>query len=266
MDSNIPFFKFSATGNDFILIDNRENILAGDETDFFRTICQRRTAVGADGVLLIENEAQHDFRMRYFNADGTETACGNGARSSAYFAFHQGFAERRMSFVSDDEVYEAEVDCNSVKLRMPQPQDVRETVGIVDEDVLQEAGFVHIGVPHFVLLGTEIGKLNVDELGRKYRKHARFHPQGTNVNFVKVVSPHQVKLRTFERGVEQETLSCGTGCVASAYLLNLKNQARFPIEVLTQGGELRVYSDDERGELFLEGEVKLVFEGKLILE
>lgn len=260
--TNIPFFKFSATGNDFILFDNRERIFTGDEVDFFRKICERRMSVGADGVLLIERHPDYDFRMRYINADGSETACGNGARSAAYFAHHQGWCGESVSFVAGDDVVEVLVRGRTVKLKMPEPRDYSERPGVLEESGWHEGGFINTGVPHYVLFGRNVAHEDVLPLGQKYRSHPHFRPDGTNVDFVEVDSPDLIRVRTYERGVENETLSCGTGCVASAILSNVQGKTGFPITVLTPGGELKVLKD-ATGRYLLEGEVTLVFEGKL---
>lgn len=262
--SNIAFFKFSATGNDFVLFDNREKTFSGHERNFFRQICRRRISVGADGVLLIEKDARYDFRMRYFNADGTEAACGNGARTAAYFASHYGLSSNIVSFIVESDSYLAEVNHNLVKLRMPKTRDYREVEGVLEENFLEVGGFIDTGVPHFVLFSRNLDNCEVYTLGKKYRYHPHFHPKGANVDFVEILSPNQIKIRTYERGVERETLSCGTGCVAAACLANLKRQTHFPTEVITQGGELHVHKEVDSGFLFLEGEVSLVYEGKLI--
>ncbi len=264
--SEITFFKLSATGNDFILIDNRQNLVSGLDKGYFRQICQRRTSVGADGVLLIEKCPEYDFRMRYFNADGSEAACGNGARSAAYFACKKGLAGQRLSFMVENESYEAYVKGNIVKLKMPAARDLSQSVGVVEENGFKEGGFINTGVPHYVLFGNDIDEIDVYNLGRKYRLHSKFHPEGTNVNFAEVLSENKIKLRTYERGVENETLSCGTGCVASAYLANIQNKTRFPTEILTRGGKLRILRDEHSERLYLEAEVKLVYEGKLIMD
>jgi diaminopimelate epimerase len=261
---NLPFYKFSATGNDFILIDNRERIVNAADVEFFRQICQRRLSVGADGVLLIEPSKEFDFSLRYFNADGSAAECGNGARSAAYFAFKNKIADSPMRFHFDDAVYEAEVNSAVVKLKLPPPRDWREAAGILEETFLEAGGFINTGVPHFVIFGNEIEKHDVHGLGQKYRRHPRFQPAGANVDFVEILSPTQIKVRTYERGVEKETLSCGTGCVAAAVVAHRKKGTRFATEVVTPGGTLRVLQDDENGPVFLEGEVKLVYEGQLI--
>lgn len=262
--TNLPFYKFSATGNDFILIDNRERIVSGNDVEFFRQICQRRVSVGADGVLLIEKSQEFDFTLRYFNADGAAAECGNGARSAAYFAYKNKIADKKMKFRFDESVYEAHVNNTLVKIKLPSPRDWSDANGILEENFLEEGGFINTGVPHFVLFGRDIDKQNVQSLGEKYRYHSHFQPAGTNVDFVQVLSPTQIKVRTYERGVEKETLSCGTGCVASAVVSHRKKGTRFATEVVTPGGTLWVSQDGENGPVHLEGEVKLVYEGTLI--
>lgn len=261
--NRILFHKLSATGNDFILIDNREGHLQAQDREFFRHICQRRTGVGADGVLLIEHHREHDFRLRYINADGSETECGNGARSAAYFTHHIGLTGRTTSFQFGEHLYQAEVGEGTVKLKMPKVRDLSQSMGVLQEHDLEEGGSVNTGVPHVVLFGNAIDEIDVVALGRKYRRHAAFQPAGTNVNFVQVLPSNALRVRTYERGVEDETLSCGTGCVASAYLASLQKGLALPVEVQTRGGTLSVHESDEQGRFYLEGEVTLVFEGEL---
>lgn len=261
--SEITFYKYSATGNDFILFDNRAGHFTGQEVDFFREICQRRTAVGADGVLLIENSSEHDFRMRYFNADGSEATCGNGARSAAHFAFHHRIAASDMTFTVGGEVYSAQVNDQAVKLKMSAAREVNIDVHVVEEAGFEEGGFVNTGVPHFVLFCENLEQVDVNKIGRQYRRHVRFQPAGANVNFVQIVSITKIKLRTYERGVEEETLSCGTGCLASAFLAQLAGRTKLPTEVVTRGGTLLVALDPRDKRLLLTGNVALIYEGKL---
>lgn len=263
--TKIPFFKISATGNDFILFDNREKLLNGDEVIFIHQICQRRTSVGADGVLLIEKSKERDFRLRYYNSDGCESEmCGNGARGAAYFAFKKGIADKEMSFLVSSDVYKASVQGNWVKLKMPRARDLKKKIGVVEESFLEEGGFVNTGVPHYVLFVKELDSLDVKSLGKKYRQHPVFQPKGTNVNFVEIVTQNNINIRTFERGVEEETFACGTGAVASAYIAYVEKKANMPTEVFTRGGLLKVSQDDSGKHLYLEGEVKIVYEGRLI--
>jgi len=279
----VRFAKLSATGNDFILFDNRENLFRGDEERLFRTLCTRRVAIGADGILLIEQSAKriaHSgrepsalsplpsalFTMRYFNRDGRESEmCGNGARASAYYALHHGLAPAEMQFEVSGDLYHAVVTGNRVRLRMQKPWDLDLTPRALEEDRLEEGGYVNTGVPHYVLFTPDVEQVDVAGLGVKYRHHAKFQPAGTNVNFVAIDRASHFCLRTYERGVEEETLACGTGTVAAAVFAHLKKQMPFPIHVTTRGGELTVYGDAPLEKLELEGDVRLVYNGEFEL-
>ena len=267
MSPKIPFTKLSATGNDFILIDNREKIFSGNEVELFNHLCQRRTGIGADGILLIEKNPSRDFTMRYFNADGCESEmCGNGARATAYYAFQRKLAQNTMDFDVSQEVYRAVVSGKTVRLRMRKPFGLNLTPNVLDEKGMAEGGFVNTGVPHYVIFVDDVDLVDVVELGRKYRYHNFFAPAGTNVNFVKVLGPSHLQMRTYERGVEDETLACGTGTVASAVIAHLQKKMPFPIAVTTRGGELMVYGDPSLENLELEGEVQEVFTGQFTLD
>jgi len=278
----IRFTKLSATGNDFILFDNRAGLFRGGEEQLFRSLCTRRVAIGADGILLIEQSAKrivHSkpdryapcampsalFTMRYFNRDGRESEmCGNGARAAAYYAFHRGMALAEMHFEVSGDLYHAAVAGNKVRLRMQKPWDLQLAPQALDETGMEEGGFVNTGVPHYVLFVDDVEQVNVEELGVKYRHHPAFQPAGTNVNFVELNDV--LSLRTYERGVEEETLACGTGTVASAVLAHLKKGRPFPMQVITRGGELTVYGDAAFTKLELEGEVRLVYDGEIELK
>jgi diaminopimelate epimerase len=283
----IRFTKLSATGNDFILFDNRKNLFRGDEENLFRTLCTRRLAIGADGILLIEQSARRrgqraeglalspppsalrppNFTMRYFNRDGRESEmCGNGARACAFYAFHHGLAPAEMQFEVSGDLYHAVVNGNQVRLRMQKPWDLKLNPNALEENGMEEGGYVNTGVPHYVLFVPEVNQVDVAGLGVKYRYHPAFQPAGTNVNFVAVDSASHFYLRTYERGVEEETLACGTGAVASAVFAHIKKHMPFPIRVTTAGGELTVYGDPELARLELEGEVRLVYYGEFDLE
>jgi diaminopimelate epimerase len=261
--SSIPFTKLSATGNDFILIDNREKIFAGSEVDVFHRLCRRRTGIGADGILLIEKNPERHFTMRYFNADGRESSmCGNGARATAFYAFQRGLAPSPMNFEVSGEPYHAVVQGNTVRLSMRKPIDLKLNLGILDEREMTEGGFVNTGVPHYVLFVDDVDRVAVNEIGCKYRQHVFFSPAGTNVNFVKVHDASTVFLRTYERGVEEETLACGTGTVATAVICHCHKKTSFPLTVMTRGGKLIVHGDSSFEGLELEGEVNEVFTGR----
>ncbi|MDZ7360884.1 MAG: diaminopimelate epimerase [candidate division KSB1 bacterium] len=271
---SIQFTKLSATGNDFILFDNRAGLFRGDEEPLFRTLCTRRVAIGADGILLIENPPPSSlrftdlrFRMRYFNRDGRESEmCGNGARAAAYYAFRRHLAPAEMQFEVSGELYHAVVAGNKVRLRMQKPRHLNLTPRALEDAGMEEGGFVNTGVPHYVVFVQDVDQVEVAKLGMKYRRHAIFQPAGTNVNFVAVGKPSHLHLRTYERGVEEETLACGTGAVASAVLAHLKKQMPFPIHLATRGGGLTVYGDDKFENLELEGDVRLVYHGEFDLK
>lgn len=283
MSSPLPFFKYSATGNDFILLDNRASRFRDDETALFEKICRRKTGVGADGILLIEKPrlAGCDFTMRYFNRDGRESEmCGNGARASAYHAVTTKLAPRVMRFEVSGDVYHATVEGAQVQLLMQTPRDLRVRPGVVswfDKKMgaplkagialqeMEEAGFVNTGVPHYVLFAPKVDALDVESLGRELRHHVAFAPSGTNVNFVETLAPSRVKLRTYERGVEEETLACGTGATAAALFAHLLRGHEFPIHLQTCGGELLVRRDPATERFVLQGEVQLVFTGEFEL-
>jgi diaminopimelate epimerase len=291
----LRFTKLSATGNDFILFDNRDGIFRGDEEKLFRTLCTRRLAIGADGVLLIEQRAESRgqkldeyhaldtlpsalgprplalrpplFTMRYFNRDGRESEmCGNGARACAYYAFRHQLAPAEMQFEVSGDLYHAVVSGKKVRLRMQKPWNLNLTPHALEDMGMAEGGYVNTGVPHYVLFVPDVDQVDVEKLGVKYRHHPAFQPAGTNVNFVGIAGTSDLYLRTYERGVEEETLACGTGTVASAVIAHLQKQTPFPIHVTTRGGELTVYGDPEFEKLELEGEVRLVYNGEFELE
>lgn len=254
----------SAAGNDFILFDNRNAILTGREKDFFRQICQRRRAVGADGVILIERSSVADFKYRHFNSDGSlAEMCGNGARSVCYYAALKEIAPPHHTFEILSVIHEAWVIGTEVKLRMPPPVEIEAPVGVVTEEFLEEGGFIVLGVPHLVVFGENVADIDVEKYGRKYWGHPRFVNR-TNVNFVQVCSSDRIRVRTFERGVEAETFSCGTGAVSSAILTHMAKGHSAPITVETKGGILCVDWVDYRQDVYLVGEAKIVYEGNLI--
>jgi len=261
---SLKFTKLSATGNDFILIDNRAGQLTGDEHDFFQQICRRRQSVGADGILLIENSDQYHFSLRYFNSDGhIGEMCGNGARAAAYYAYHHHLAPAEVQFEVLGVAYQASVNENGVKLTMPPPVEIKPYPGVAEEADFEEGGYLNVGVPHYVLFVPEVDKVAVETIGRKYRYHQAFQPWGTNTNFVQVINHNTLKMRTYERGVEEETLACGTGTISAAILAWSQKKLKLPITVHARGGTLRVDFDRDMTKILLEGEVKIVYYGEL---
>ncbi len=271
MSAPLPFIKYSATGNDFILIDNRAPRQPPLDRELFRRLCQRRTGIGADGILLLENPRlpDCDFTMRYFNRDGRESEmCGNGARACAYHAHRHHLAAAHMQFEVSGERYQAIVQGERVHLRMPAPRDLRLHVGALagiagpELGTCREGGFINTGVPHYVVFVEQLENIPVTQWGRELRHHAAFAPAGTNVNFVEMRAPDQLKLRTYERGVEEETLACGTGAVAAAWIAQRVRGARFPIHLQVPGGELEVDCEPETNRPRLSGRVEMVFAGE----
>ena len=259
------FFKMSASANDFILIDNRDGKVDTEfkkVTDFVAGICRRRHSVGADGVILIEESKSADFRWRFFNADGSEAdMCGNGGRCAARFAFIKGIAGKEMAFETGAGLIKAKVEGMRIKLQLTTPYDLKLDYPINLEDKEIFVSSVNTGVPHAILISADIDYVPVEDLGRVIRYHKVFGKAGTNVDFVEVIDKENVKIRTYERGVEGETFACGTGAVASGVILKEKGLIKSPVNILTKGGEaLRVYLNDE---VYLEGDAHIIYKGVL---
>ncbi len=265
----IAFTKMVGNGNDFIVVDNRSGALSARTYSAFARICQRKTSIGADGVLVMENDPGLPFSMRYFNSDGSEAEmCGNGARCLALYAHSKGIASQEMSFSSRAGVHTASVSANWVRLKFTDPGEVRLDLPFVLNEERLVCHFLNSGVPHLVLFVENLRAVKVTELGRGLRFHPELEPEGANVNFVQVIGNTSIKIRTYERGVEDETLSCGTGAVASAIVSHLKGRVQPPVEVSTQGGFLRVDFQSQEGEVtgvYLEGEARIAYEGKIEL-
>jgi diaminopimelate epimerase len=261
------FTKMHGAGNDFILVDNRGGgFAAGEET--IRMFCHRRFAVGADGLLLLEAAADADFSMRYYNADGGEAEmCGNGARCIARFAHRIGAAGRHMTFRSRTGLHRAEVIEDRVRVGLTEPRDIRIGLSLPVGDASVEGLHINTGVPHFVTFVEDLAAVPLDPLGRALRHHERLQPAGANVDFVRMEGPGRIAVRTYERGVEAETLACGTGVTASAIAAHLVRGMASPVRVRTAGGvELGVSwnrSGDRIEDVVLEGDAVFVFDGKL---
>ncbi len=271
MLEKISFFKYSATGNDFILIDNRAKRFTGAEKKLFFELCSRKTGVGADGMLLIESPRRPDcdFTMRYFNRDGRESEmCGNGARASAYHAATTNLAASSMQFEVSGDLYRAEVAQDRIKLVMQEPRDLRLHLGVLQTlaipaiTKMTEGGYVNTGVPHFVVFVDSVEQVEVENAGRALRYHRAFAPAGVNANFVEIAGETCLKIRTYERGVEEETLACGTGAAAAALIAHELRGLKFPLRLLARGGELVVSREAHSNRLLLEGRVKRIFTGE----
>jgi len=264
----LRFMKMNGAGNDFVMIDNRlgDLELAADQ---IAKICDRHRGVGADGVLVLERAANGaDFRMRYYNADGGEAEmCGNGARCFARYADRVAGPKHKVSFETPAGVIGAELQGELVRLEMSEPKDMQLGITIPLPDRKVRAHFVNSGVPHVVVPVDDLERADVRGLGSAIRRHDLFAPKGANVNFLKECGPRQIAIRTYERGVEDETLACGTGVVASALIFAAMKKVDGPIGVLVRGGNELQVGFEKTGDQFrnvtLTGPADFVFEGTI---
>ena len=269
----IPFTKMSGTGNDFLVIDHRGGFIPIDlQQSFTSRVCRRMFSAGADGVILIEDSEQADFRWQFYNSDGSVAEmCGNGARCAARFAYRAGIAGKKMRFETIAGIIEAEIcEEESVRLRMTDPFDYRKSLTVNVADQSLEAAFLNTGVPHTVVL-VEGDDTPVTTWGREIRFDPQFQPDGTNANFVSLLESGDILARTYERGVEDETRACGTGAVASAIIASIKKNIPSPVGVITSGGdrliiEFELNKDGHAGNVYLTGPARIVYQGELTAE
>ncbi len=253
---NIDFNKYQGAGNDFIIIDNRKGEFDPEATETINKMCDRRFGIGADGLILVSKYRDADFEMKYYNSDGKITSmCGNGGRCVAHFARKWKIAGDKQKFLAFDGIHEASVDNNTVRLQM----------GNVNEYRLVEGNyFINTGSPHYVVFSKNVDSINVFEEGKKLRWSPLFAPGGTNVNFAEVLD-NGLYVRTFERGVEDETLACGTGVTASAIASVLGGHFDTnSVNVRARGGNLKVEFEIHQGKVsnvWLTGPATFVFEG-----
>lgn len=280
----VHFYKFQASGNDFVLLDKRKFLKGknkGALSAAARKICLRKTGVGADGLLFIEPSRRSDFKMRIFNADGSEAEmCANGARCAALWKFKSDFKGKAIKFDTQAGVIEAFLKSGvknnkilstaRVKIKVTDPFDWKKLlmVKVLGRNI--NLSFINTGVPHAVIFVEGLNTIDVERIGRAVRYNKFFFPYGTNVNFVEAVDSRNIKIRTYERGVESETLACGTGCVASAivYTLKRKNKSKkVTLRVKTKGGEVLTvnfqHKEEKIQDVWLEGKASLVYEGVL---
>jgi len=240
-------------------------------SEFAALVCRRKFSVGADGLILIEDSDQADFKWQFFNGDGSVAEmCGNGARCAARFAYMQGIAPARMRLETLAGIIEASVSDINVAIRMTKPRDLQLQRSITVDDAPVSLHSVDTGVPHAVVFVDDIDGMDVCDLGSRIRHHKAFMPAGTNVNFVRQ-QDGALKVRTYERGVEDETLACGTGAVASALVAAMLKQAESPVEIITSGGDrLTITFDLEDGlsaeNVFLKGPAHVIYKGELNAE
>ncbi|RAW03387.1 diaminopimelate epimerase [Pseudochryseolinea flava] len=261
----IHFYKYQATGNDFVIIDNRVSRLVFTKSQI-EQICDRKFGVGADGLMLIERHPSLNFKLEYFNSDGSQSLCGNGSRAAVHFAATLGIVNGKSTFEAFDGPHDAQLNGEIVSIKM---NNVREVKSIGDDF------FINTGSPHYIRFVQDLKNYPVFEEGRKIRNSETFKPGGTNVNFLEILPNNVLFVRTYERGVEDETLSCGTGVTAAALAASLKGLTS-PISIKALGGDLSIEfkkpkSSGDNGhsvmfeDIFLVGPAKMVFEGHLEL-
>lgn len=265
----IPFWKMHGASNDFILVDDRAGQFPAKDRNWIASLGQRRTGVGSEGLILIQSAAEADFRMRFFNPDGSEVEmCGNGARCVARLAHEIGAAPRRMRIDTAAGRLEADVDGERVRLHMTPPVDWRMDRTLQVERQTLRYGFVNSGVPHVVIEVPDLDACAVVPLGRAIRHHADFAPAGTNANFISITGAQALRIRTYERGVEDETLACGTGIVAAALVAARQGRVQAPVAVRPASGDLLTVdfkvTTDGAQDVILEGPAVHVFQGELV--
>jgi diaminopimelate epimerase len=266
----VSFTKMNGAGNDFVMIDNR----SGDvqlKPEQIVHICDRHRGVGADGILLLERGSNGaDFRMRYYNRDGGEAEmCGNGARCFARFANKVADAPEQISFQTPAGLIRGELHGDLVTLHMSKPKDLRLNVALELEGEDAKVHYINSGVPHVVVPVARVGMVNVRERGAALRRHKNFSPAGANVNFIEKSGPRKISIRTYERGVEDETLACGTGVVASALIFAATENVEGPISVVVRSGSELSVDFKRAGAKFsdvtLTGPAEFAFEGTIEL-
>lgn len=255
----VAFFKYQGTGNDFVMIDDRSKTFPIDK-DLIAHLCDRRFGIGSDGLILLQNDDTYDFRMVYFNADGGEgSMCGNGGRCVVRFAHDLGLFNESTNFIAVDGPHEANVDDEVIRLKMSPVSHV---------ELHSDYDFMNTGSPHYVTYVDNVDETDVVEIGKDIRYGPKYGPNGgTNVNFVQVMDEKHLSVRTYERGVEDETYSCGTGVTACALSASLREEWGSPIAVETVGGNLTVefqsLADNNFDDIYLIGPAKRVFTGEV---
>lgn len=264
----INFWKMHGARNDFVLVDDRAGLFPVSDREFIAHLAARHSGIGAEGVILIQTSENAGFRMRFFNPDGSEVGmCGNGARCAARLAFELGAVAKKMTIETGAGQIEAEVLADGVRLWMTEPTGW-ELNGLLDLAGRHLTyGFVNTGVPHVVMRTGELRDVDVQEVGSAVRRHRQFAPEGTNVNFMEISPNGDLYVRTYERGVEAETLACGTGVTASGLIAAKNGWVTLPVnvhvasgDVLTIDGEL---TEDEARNVTLTGPTEHVFKGEI---
>ncbi|MFY7672447.1 diaminopimelate epimerase [Tenacibaculum sp. MEBiC06402] len=255
---NLEFYKYQGTGNDFVMIDNRSSFFPKENKELINKLCDRNFGVGGDGLILLENDANTDFRMVYFNADGNQsTMCGNGGRCIVAFANQLNVIKNQTTFIAIDGLHHATIENGIVSLQMIDVNEVKNENGFV---------FTDTGSPHHVELVENIGSFDVYNKGKQIRNNV-YGSEGSNVNFVEQLNSNSFRIRTYERGVEDETLACGTGATAAAIAMHKTNKTEATdINIQVEGGQLSIsfdVQDNKYKNVFLKGPAEFVFKGQI---
>ncbi len=253
------FYKYQGTGNDFVIIDNRASVFPKENTQLINKLCDRKFGIGADGLMLLENSVNFDFKMVYYNANGKSgSMCGNGGRCIVAFANKLGIITSNARFEANGKLYLASIENNMVSLTMNDVSSI---------ETYENHIFLNTGSPHHVTFENEVATIDVFQKGKEIRNGSPYFEEGTNVNFVEQVNQNTFKVRTYERGVEDETLSCGTGVTAVAIASHKSNKSKSNnINLQTLGGNLEVSFDFDNNcykNIVLKGPATFVFKGQI---
>ncbi len=251
------FYKYQGTGNDFVMIDNRQDIFPKNDTKLITHLCDRRFGIGADGLILLENDTMSDFKMVYYNSDGSQSLCGNGGRCAVAFAHFLGIIGKETTFNAIDGLHSATIEDDEINLKMGNVNEVREKPAY---------SFLDTGSPHHVQMVEDLEEVDVKSVGAKLR-YGMYGKSGSNINFVSEAKDGSFNARTYERGVEDETLSCGTGVTAVAIAMHKMGKTDSDTVFINMpGGKLTVSFDQQNGSytnIFLKGPAKQVYKGEV---
>jgi diaminopimelate epimerase len=254
---HLPFYKYQGTGNDFIVVDNRQEILHTYSNSLVQKLCNRRFGIGADGFMVIKNHHGYDFEMTYHNADGSQSLCGNGSRCAVHLAKHLGIIDHEAYLLTTDGPHRAYVKEDLIHLQLNDVSEIQ---------TLQDGYLINTGSPHYVKQVDDCKGLDVYKEGKRIRNTPLFQKKGINVNFVSLEKNNEISVRTYERGVEDETLSCGTGVVAASLMAAIKGHIS-PVTIHTKGGTLQVSFTKKNNHRFqsihLIGPAEMVFKGDI---